>query len=103
MLRHLKVGYVQGMGFVTAILLMHMLLSFQIPIINTKHCSSPAVYAASFAGGVRAGLRHSHVMFYQRLYTDHLFLCCCPCCIILQVGYVQGMGFVTAILLMYMS
>lgn len=25
------------------------------------------------------------------------------CCAVLQVGYVQGMGFVTAILLMYMS
>jgi hypothetical protein len=33
----------------------------------------------------------------------HAVLCCVVLCAAVQVGYVQGMGFVSAILLMYMS
>jgi hypothetical protein len=32
-----------------------------------------------------------------------MMLCCVMLCYAVQVGYVQGMGFVSAILLMYMS
>jgi hypothetical protein len=76
-------------------------------------CSSAAVDAVSFAGGLCAGhgLRHSHpadvhvMFFYKPFSPTTCFSASFPLPMLrhLQVGYVQGMGFVTAILLMYIS